>query len=563
MTDRLHERVLILTPIGRDGPASGELLHRAGVATHTCRDLEELVSCLSDGASVAFVAEEALFGRDLSALMHWVQNQPAWSDLPFVILTSRHYHRRVGEWRSQIIDALRNVSLLERPVQAITLTSTILTAVRARQRQHQVRSLLEQRERAQRELQQQIEAATRDLREQMAERARIENSLRQSQKMEAIGQLTGGVAHDFNNLLTAIMGSLELLKKRLPPDERSEALLANAISGAERGATLTQRMLAFARRQELKIEAVDLALLVSGMRDLLERSIGPTVEIRTRLDSDLPAARTDANQLESALLNLAVNARDAMPDGGTINITAHSERLEAVNDYGVKPGQYVRLSVSDTGAGMDEATLSHATEPFFTTKGVGKGTGLGLSMVQGLAEQSGGKLRIRSKVGLGTTVDILFPVATSETRIWDQAMKSRAGVQVMAAVGCVVLVVDDDALVLHATSALLDDSGYRVVEAGSVGEAIELIESRDDIKVVVTDYAMPGRNGLHLAEYLQKTRPRLPVILATGYAELADRPPPNTRRLTKPFRRGELEDAVREAASRVQPAAPEPRRVAL
>ena len=261
---------------------------------------------------------------------------------------------------------------------------------------------------------------TRDVTERRAAQKALDDAreaLLQSQKLEAIGQLTGGVAHDFNNLLMAVLGSLELVRKRLPHDPRITPLIDNAMQGAQRGAALTQRMLAFARKQDLKLDPVDVPALVRGMTGLLQRSLGPAMRIETHFPRGLGLVLTDPNQLENALLNLAVNARDAMPDGGAIRIQARPETLGAATEIGLPPGDYVRLTISDTGHGMDGATLARATEPFFTTKGVGKGTGLGLSMVHGLAEQSGGRMTVRSQVGEGTTVEVWLPqVAAGDER---------------------------------------------------------------------------------------------------------------------------------------------------
>jgi PAS domain S-box-containing protein len=363
-------------------------------------------------------------------------------------------------------------------------------------------------------------------------------ALFQSQKLEAIGQLTGGIAHDFNNLLMAILGSLELARKRVPEDPRVTPFLDNAIQGAQRGASLTQRMLAFARRQELKTEAVDIGSLVRGMQGLLERSIGPTIRIRTRFTRDLPLASTDMNQLEAALLNLALNARDAMPGGGVITIAAHEETLLPL-DPEDGPVRYVSLSVTDTGQGMDEETLARALEPFFTTKGVGKGTGLGLSMVHGLAEQSGGQLRLTSQPGEGTTVEILLPVAEAWTRT-AQAEPAPGLAPPPRAVGLTVLAVDDDSLVLLNTCAMLEDMGHTVLQATSGLEALEIVEGGDRIDLLVSDQAMPGMTGLQLVHAVRALRPDLPVILATGFAELPPGADASLHRLAKPFRQVDL-----------------------
>ncbi|QFR33029.1 MHYT domain-containing protein [Ancylobacter sp. TS-1] len=378
-----------------------------------------------------------------------------------------------------------------------------------------------------------------------------EEALRQAQKLEAVGQLTGGIAHDFNNLLAVVLGNLELAAKRAPGDPRLQTLLDNATQAAQRGAALTQRMLAFARRQDLRPEPVDVPDLVLGMAEMLRRSIGPSVRIETRFPLGLPHARVDANQLELALLNLAVNARDAMPDGGTITIAA-GERVVAVGDAdaeagseALRPGRYFCLSVSDTGAGMDEETLARAAEPFFTTKGVGKGTGLGLAMVHGLAAQSGGQLLLESRPGHGTTATILMPIADTPpvaapvaVAVEDEMVPAGTGGAQR------VLVVDDDPLVLSATGAMLEDLECLVTEAASGEEALRILESGVSFDVVLTDQAMPGMTGVQLAAALAARWPDLPVILGTGYAEL----PPDARagmmRLGKPFSREALRRAV-------------------
>jgi PAS domain S-box-containing protein len=386
---------------------------------------------------------------------------------------------------------------------------------------------------------------TRDITEKKNAQQSLEQALQalfQTQKLESLGKLTGGMAHDFNNLLTVILASLELLRKRLPDDARARALLDNAVHGAERGATLTQRMLAFARRQDLKYEAIDVASLVSGMMGLLERSVGPGIGIEAEFPPSLPAVHSDPNQLETALLNLALNARDAMPDGGTISIKAREETVGKDSRLGLPRGCYVCLSATDSGLGMDEQTMARATEPFFTTKGVGKGTGLGLSMVQGLAEQSGGKLTIESLLGRGTTINVWLPASTSEVA---QTRKAPEDTDRSAALqSSLILVVDDDELVLSSTSALLEDIGYVVIEASSAMHALECIAQNPDIDLLLTDHAMPGMTGLQLTRAVRELRPDLPVILATGYAELPADIPREVRRLTKPFRAAELADAV-------------------
>jgi PAS domain S-box-containing protein len=387
---------------------------------------------------------------------------------------------------------------------------------------------------------------TRDVTERREAQLALEQAreaLYQSQKLDAIGQLTGGIAHDFNNLLMVVLASLELVRKRLPHDPKISPLIENAVQGAERGAVLTQRMLAFARKQELAMEAVELPALVRGMTGMLQRSLGPSVQIETRFPLGLPALYTDPAQLESVLLNLTVNARDAMPDGGTISIEARSETIAQCVEGGLAPGSYIRLSVADTGQGMDEATLKRAAEPFFTTKGVGKGTGLGLSMVHGLAEQSGGRLDIRSRLGEGTVVDIWLPQAKvdNEAHVSGTAEAETFG----SGIPLVVLAVDDDALVLINTVAMLEDLGHRVFPATSAKDALATLR-RESVDLVITDYAMPQMTGLQLAEAIKVDRPALPIILATGYAELPIDATPVLPKLSKPFFQRDLATAIRQ-----------------
>jgi PAS domain S-box-containing protein len=378
-----------------------------------------------------------------------------------------------------------------------------------------------------------------DLTELKAAEAR----LRESQKLEALGQLTGGVAHDFNNLLMVVLGNLGLLRKRLPPEPRLLRLLDGAQQGAERGAALTARMLAFARRQELRPAPVDLAALVRDLVPLLERSAGPTVRIEAGLPDGLPPALADANQLELALLNLVVNARDAMPGGGTVAITIAAVEAPAPGaPPNLVPGRYLRLALSDTGQGMDAGTLARATEPFFTTKGVGRGSGLGLSMVQGLAQQSGGELRLVSRPGAGTTAEIWLPRA--EAGLPASAPPRPRSAEPGGAPPRRILVVDDDALVAAGTAMMLEDLGHSVVLAASAEEALGRLAQEQGIDLVLTDHAMPGMTGLELAERLRRERPDLPVALATGYAE-ATTTPNWLPRLNKPYRQEELDELVR------------------
>ncbi len=390
---------------------------------------------------------------------------------------------------------------------------------------------------------------TRDIterREALVELERAREALFQSQKMEAIGQLTGGVAHDFNNLLTAVIGSLELVRKRLPPDEKNLLLIDNAMQAARRGATLTQRMLAFARRQELDPELASVAALVSGMTTLFDHTLGPSMVLDVDCPASLAPVRVDVNQLEMALLNLVVNARDAMPRGGTIAITARELAAGPASYFPLPAGRYVRLSVRDQGHGMDATTLVRATEPFFTTKGVGKGTGLGLSMVHGLAEQLGGRLQLESAPGAGTTASLWIPVAAGA----DVPPHRGEPAPSSDTVSLHILAVDDDALILVNTAAMLEDLGHRVTTAYSGREALAALARLERVDLVVTDQAMPGMTGTELVAEIRRERPGLPVLLATGYAELADGGMSDIPRLNKPFLQAHLDRAIAEVMRR-------------
>ncbi|TCU52895.1 PAS domain S-box-containing protein [Novosphingobium sp. PhB57] len=371
--------------------------------------------------------------------------------------------------------------------------------------------------------------------EAVAEREAAHDALRQSQKMEAMGQLTGGVAHDFNNLLTPIVGSLDMLQRRGVGNEREQRLIAGAAQSAERARTLVQRLLAFARRQPLQSVPVDIPELIAGMGDLVASTTGPQIEVVVEVAEDLPLAKADPNQLEMALLNLSVNARDAMPDGGTLRISAISERISARHHSRLPPGEYIRISVADTGIGMDDATLARAIEPFFSTKGVGRGTGLGLSMVHGLASQLGGSLAINSRVGMGTNIELWLPISTKIAKEPSDIQRPAFEAEHRG----VALLVDDEELVRMSTADMLADLGYVIVEANSAEDALAVLERGQPVDIVVTDHLMPRMTGTDLARHLRLTRPALPILLVSGYAELEgiDAKLP---RLTKPFRKDEL-----------------------
>src|SRR5205823_4287783 len=399
----------------------------------------------------------------------------------------------------------------------------------------------------------------RRVEERTLEREAALAQVHEMRKVESLGQLTGGVAHDFNNLLMAVLGNLELVRKFLPNDPKIRRLIDGALQGAERGATLTKRMLAFARRQELKPETVDVPNLVDSMVEMLRRSLGPGIQITTEFELDLPPTRVDPNQLELALLNLALNARDAMPLGGRLTISAHRERVAAGDIPGLKPGEYVCIAERDTGEGMDEVTLKRATEPFFTTKGAGRGTGLRLSMVDGLVAQSGGAMRITSRQDAGTTVELWLPVSQAEAV---ERPRPAAPTLLEDSRCCRVLVVDDDPIVLAGTAAMLEDLGHVATEVESAEQALTILQADANIDLVITDHAMPGMTGTDLAKHIRRKWPELPVVIATGYAELpgAD---PELPRLSKPYRQQDLAALVTRLVGEQPTAHPAPLNAAV
>jgi signal transduction histidine kinase/FixJ family two-component response regulator len=667
---------LIHAPVGRDAQIAASLLKEAGVEPRNSADLSSFIEGLGDNVAFAVVTEDAFRSADLRALSDWVEHQPSWSDLPFVILTSRGGGPERNPAAARLSEVLGNASFIERPFHATTFISVARSAMRARRRQYEARSRIEaldegerrlqtalaagrlgaweldlatlalvtsetckgifdrradetfsyedllasihpdDRERMQAEVQATLQTGrdysieyrnvwrdgtvhwaeiraqlyrdrsgnaiklvgvsaditarvreeqhqrelnelleervlerTRELEEahavvmaEVAQREYAEQQLRQAQKMEAIGQLTGGVAHDFNNLLMAVLGNLEMLRKHVGDDARAGRLIDGALQGAKRGASLTQRLLAFARRQDLQIAPVNLTALVQGLEDLLRRSVGSTVLIETSLPAMLPLVSADANQVELALLNLAVNARDAMPDGGKIAIGLR-KAVQAIGTEHLAAGEYVVLTVADEGTGMDAETLAKAIEPFFSTKELGKGTGLGLSMIHGLALQLNGDLRLTSVVGQGTTAELWIPVSVAE---------SCSDVAIVAAMETVkkpsgpkrVLLVDDDLLIAMSSADMLMDLGHEVVEAHSGQEALEYLGDGSRFDLMVTDYSMPGMNGGELTRAARLIIPDLPILIASGYSELPPGLDLDVVRLGKPYTQEQLANEI-------------------
>ena len=661
-------RALIFAPQGRDAVVADTLLERAGIRSVICANLLEFERLLDENACFALVTEEALRFADLRGIEARIATQPAWSDLPIIILTRRGSNHEGRSPPTAVSQLAGNVILLERPFHPQTFISIARTASKGRQRQFETRTRMEElhegeerlrtallaghlgsweldltalrltasaackalfgravdepfsyddlfqsihqddRERVQKAagvavengtdcavefrhvwpngtvhwsdvrarlrldkaghphlvgvasditdrktgeealrhlnetLEERVAARTAELMAahatvlaEIEQRERAEKQLRQSQKMETIGQLTGGVAHDFNNLLMAVLGNLDLLRKHVPDDPKTSRLINGALQGARRGAALTQRLLAFARRQDLKVEPRNLSDLVREAADLIEHSAGAQVEVRLDLPPDVPLTLVDAGQIELAMLNLVVNARDSMPNGGGLSISV--DHLEAPPTVDLPAGHYVRLVITDTGHGMDSETLRKATEPFFSTKELGKGTGLGLSMVHGLAVQLNGALRLTSQVGLGTKAELWLP-ATNIAAVEAKPVEDKPTDRV--ADKMTILVVDDDVLIAMSTVAMLEDLGHEVIEANSGARALEILRDDRTVDLLVTDYSMPRMNGVQLAAAARDFRPDLPILLATGYAELPAGSALDLPRIGKPYQQNQL-----------------------
>ena len=553
------KRFLVVAPAGRDAQVIQQLLESAAVEAVVDGDGEMLLSALPEGlAAGAVITDDALNRIDRKRLGQAIADQPPWSDFPFLLLVRRGGDRETPK----DVEATMNATILERPLHPASLISAARAAVRARDRQRLGAEHLAERDKAEKKLREfaetleqkvtertrELAAANDRLTAEIAEREKAEARLVQAQKMEAIGQLTGGVAHDFNNLLTVIVGSLDLVLRK-NADESVLRLVRNALQAAERGANLTSQLLAFSRRQRLSPVALDINAVIYGMRDLLVRSIGPQVEIGTELQEDVWPALADPTQLEVMLLNLAINARDAMTNGGQIVIsTRNMDQLPEQLAGELDAGDYVCISVSDDGPGMPPDVLAHAFEPFFTTKAHGKGTGLGLAQLYGFAKQSGGAARIKSEIGHGTTVSIYLPRTHEE--VAREAFSQGKGKAVRRAK---ILVLDDDDDVRTVTRDSIKELGYEVVALGDPREALNRL-AKESFDLLITDVAMPGMTGVEVARRVRTEGNALPIVFSSGYAdvqsfgeELSDEVV-----LKKPFRLIEISTRI-EAALNADP----------
>jgi signal transduction histidine kinase len=535
------ERVLVLAPFGRDAVLARGVLEKAGLACDTCPSVHALPDCLEEGAGIAVLAEEALTRGDTRPLLRWLEEQPPWSDLPFVILTSGGETHQRSAQVAQLADLLQNVTLLERPLQSVTLVTAVKAGLRARRRQYEVRDYLVERERIVQELRvlnetleqrvgdrtRRLEGANQRLLAEIEERRRTEDALRQAQKMQAVGQLTGGIAHDFNNMLTVIGANLELLQDKLDGSAGLQRMAAAAIRSVDKAAKLTQQLLAFSRKQRLEPRPLRVNEIIAGIEDLLCRTLGEAIELEKDLTADLSLALADPNQLETVVLNLVINARDAIDGHGHVTIATRNATID--EDYADRhadavPGNYVELCVSDDGSGMPPDVLARAFEPFFTTKEVGKGSGLGLSMVYGFVRQSNGHVRIDSTPGEGTSVRIHLPQAVSQSAVLEtpHPLAAADGHERRRGDGAAntILVVEDNEGVREIAVSVLEDSGYKVYAAADGMAALEVLRRHTDIDLIFTDIVMPGQiNGIELANIVRERWPNLRLVVTSGYAE--------------------------------------------
>jgi signal transduction histidine kinase/ActR/RegA family two-component response regulator len=539
----ISERALIVAPQGRDAVVASRILGESGLVAEICGDLRVLLREVRAGAGVAMLTDEVVRNADIKDIVDWITSQPSWSDFPFVLLTERGAGLERNPVAARQMQALGNVTFLERPFHATTMVSVVKTALRGRRRQYEARARLDalresetHARRAETDLRRltetlegrveertgELAAANRQLVAQIEERERIESTLRQMQRLEAVGQLTSGVAHDFNNLLTVVLGNLDFIQRRISKIADTKLLqrLSYMRLAAKRGAKLTAQLLAFSRRQRLEPQPIDLNDALASMRDLLESTLGGSVQINAVLRPGLWPAFVDPTQIELGVLNLAINARDAMEVGGTVTIETGNSTVGPPEAPEEPPaGEYVVISVIDTGSGMTKEVKAKAFEPFFTTKEVGKGSGLGLSQVLGFAKQSGGGMRIETRVGEGTSVKVFIPRAAKHevseaSRDWPRLTPHHRK-------GATILLVDDDSAVRDVTATVLRDLGYVVLEVGSGGAALELLDQQCSIDLALLDYAMPGMNGMDIARQVHSKYPTIPILFVTGFADTA------------------------------------------
>jgi signal transduction histidine kinase/CheY-like chemotaxis protein len=569
--DTVSERAIILAPQGRDAQIAAGILREGGLTAEICKDLRNFTDEISEGAGVAVLTDDAIRNADIKTLAGWVNRQPSWSDFPFVLLTERGGGLERNPVAARHMGALGNVAFLERPFHPTTLLSVVRTALRGRNRQYEARSRLEalhesesharNAEASLRALNETLEArvqertaelgaANRQLVAQIEEKEKVESTLRQMQRLEAIGQLTSGVAHDFNNLLTVVLGNIGFLERAASSgvgDPKIQQRLSHMRLATERGAKLTSQLLAFSRRQRLEPKPFDVNEALENMNNLLQSTLGGGISISTIFRPGTWHALADPAQIELVVLNLVINARDAMENRGNVTIETANAKVGPPEKPEEPPaGDYVMIAVTDTGSGMTKEVLAKAFEPFFTTKEIGKGSGLGLSQVLGFAKQSGGGMRIETRVGEGTSVKVYLPRAA------ENVDSKAAAVPISAArsnlKGAMILLVDDDNAVREVTASILEDLGYAVLKLGSGGAVLDLLDRQSNVDLVLLDFAMPGMSGVDVSRQVQLKYPAIPILFVTGYADKsALRDVGEERIIKKPFIGEELAEKVNAA----------------
>jgi signal transduction histidine kinase/CheY-like chemotaxis protein len=546
-----EERILILAPRGRDAQVIEQVLTRVGVHCIVCVDYKALLQQIDMPAAAALIAEEALHGVDIEPLVEKLAQQPSWSDFPFVLLMPP-LSGKADAGGNAVIPKLGNVILLERPVNAETLRTAAASVLRARRQQYQARSDLHERMRLNATLESRIAERTAELAQandrlmqEMAERERAQIALVQTQKMEALGHLTSGISHDFNNVLSIIQGNADLIKL-LASDDRIKRMANTIRKAAEQGAKLTGQLLAFSRAQPLDLKTFDLNKALESVQDLLASSLGSNIQVRLEMTADLPPVKADSQQIELAVLNLLINAKDAMRDSGTVTIS--TAKKPAPVD--LTPGHdYAVISVTDNGEGINPEIIARVFDPFFTTKPHGKGTGLGLSQVYGIAQQSGGTAKIRSEVGVGTTVEIWLPFANPDDMV-EPVPRADVKTGIDGPRRC-ILVVEDDPHIRQFMVESLEILGYQVAHAEDAQTALDRIKSMEP-DLLITDFLMPSMTGAELVQHARRKYPELPVIIATGYADLRaiNEVTDSDMVLRKPFQLQDLAHKVQQALAR-------------
>jgi signal transduction histidine kinase/CheY-like chemotaxis protein len=562
----VEDRILVMAPFGRDARLIGDALAARRIEVHVCQDVRALIREIEKGSAATILTEESLDGTTVAAFRELLAQQPPWSDYPFVVLAARQTVRRTDRARSALQE-LSNLVLLERPVNVDTLVSAAQSALRARQRQYLTRKHLAELQASKASVEQingalesriaertaDLASANDRLMREMLERERIENSLVQNQKMEALGRLTGGIAHDFNNLLHVVNLNLQLIERLKVNEERVRDYARRAKEAVDRGSRLTGQLLSFARTQSLVPRLHDLNALIRNMAELISISVGSHVRLNLALCAQPAFVIVDAAQMEMAILNLSVNARDAMPQGGTLEICTQISPAGVEGAAG-EPGYPLGtadVTVRDTGTGIPENLLDKVFDPFFTTK-QHAGTGLGLSQVYGFARQSGGSAIVESAVGAGTSIRLRFPLAPGPTEAAQET--AVAGRAIADARQAEILVVEDDPGVRRSMVESLQVLGFRVRQAADGASGLlELRKAKPDLLLV--DYLMPHMNGAELIAHAQTLYADIPILMATGYADMnaVERLIGPQSVLAKPFDLDTLGSAVAAELQRRKP----------